>query len=87
MKKYAVIWMLFFALLMIAWCSMVPSDEEIIEGSVLENEIFWNNLDDEIVESIESEDEIINIDTEDKDDNYNEEDADESVEVEIQQLE
>lgn len=30
-----------------SWCSMVPDDDEIIKGSVLENEIFWNNLDDE----------------------------------------
>lgn len=30
-----------------SWCSMVPDDDEIIKGSVLENEIFWNDLDDE----------------------------------------
>ena len=34
---------------------MVPSDEEIIKGSVLETEIFWNNIDNEWLNNEELE--------------------------------
>ena len=82
---YFVILCAFWALFL-SGCSMVPNDEDIINWSVLENEIFWNNLDNEIVENIESEDEIIDSDIENEDNNIEEGDG-ESVEVEIQQVE
>lgn len=37
---------LFFAVLC-SWCTMMPSDEEIIDWSILENEIFWDELIDD----------------------------------------
>lgn len=66
---------------------MVPDDEDIINWSVLENEIFWNDLDDEIVDNIELEEEIMDTDTGNEDNNNIIEEDDESVEVEIQQAE
>lgn len=46
-KRVFVVWIFVFCMSVLYGCSMVPNDEEIINGSVLENEIFWNNLDDE----------------------------------------
>lgn len=31
----------------LTWCSMVPTDEEIINWSVVDSEIFWNELIDD----------------------------------------
>lgn len=38
-------WFVFFA-----WCSMMPDDDEIIKWSILENEIFWEEFSDEVLD-------------------------------------
>lgn len=39
--------------LFFAWCSMMPDDEEIIKWSILENEIFWEEFSDEVLNAEE----------------------------------
>jgi len=77
----------------LAWCSMMPDDEEIVRWSVLENEIFWDELNNEELiinneewdENIQNDDELDNeeliINNEEWDENY--EGEDENVEVQI----
>ena len=49
LMKNSLLWLIFLAFFMffLAWCSMMPDDEEIVRWSVLENEIFWDELNNE----------------------------------------
>jgi len=49
LMKNSLLWLIFLAffMLFLAWCSMMPDDEEIVRWSVLENEIFWDELNNE----------------------------------------
>ena len=61
--------LLVFWFVFLAWCSMMPDDEEIIKWSILENEIFWEEFLDEVsndeiligdeVENVQNNDELV----------------------------
>lgn len=51
MKKsisFAILWIC--VALLLSGCSMMPDDEEIIKWSILENEIFWEEFSDEVLD-------------------------------------
>ena len=76
-------WFVFFA-----WCSMMPDDEEIIKWSILENEIFWEEFSDEVLD----DEELIGDETENVQNNDElvenvEEEEDGSTEIQVETAE
>lgn len=67
-----------------SWCTMIPSDEEIIKWSILENEIFWDKLSDDnlnVEELLDENEEWIN---DDEDLDISDENDDWDVEIQIE---
>lgn len=69
----------------LAWCSMMPDDEEIIKWSILENEIFWEEFSDEVLNAEELiGDETENVQNNDELVENVEEEEDGSTEIQVE---
>ncbi len=76
-------------LTILSWCSMMPDDDEIIKWSVLENEIFWDELvDDGLDENAEWENDVewiddVNVNVWDDENDISENEEDEYTSNEV----
>lgn len=72
-------------LFLFAWCSMMPNDEEIIRWSILDTEIFWEELVDDSLDGgklqVDDDEWGGEIQTENADDENDEDDSEVQFEV------